>query len=132
MKRDNSYSKGRPGVLGAALFGLCPQCGARSLFAAPAQLALACDECQLDLISLEGGGRFTGLVTMGLAAALIMAAIGIDSIWQPPLWLLPLIWVPVTLLCVVGFLRLYKVVWLYAAYDRWAEQRAVSDEGETP
>ena len=110
--------KGLPGVTQAALFGLCPACGARTVFAAPARVADSCANCALDFSELEGGGRFVGLLTMVIALALIGIAWWIDSTFRPSLVLQMIIWAPVTVAVVIGSLRLFKIVNLYARYER--------------
>ena len=110
-------NKGQPGLLSAALSGLCPRCGARTLFAAPAVLADECAACGLDIIALERGGRFVGVVTMLLALALILAALGVDEWLRPPLWLSLLFFAPLTVGAVIGGLRFYKTMWVYHQYE---------------
>ena len=110
-------NKGQPGLVSAALSGLCPRCGAPTLFAAPAGLADACSACGLDSLALERGGRFVGVVTMLLALVLIMAAFGVDEWLKPPLWASLVFWVPVTAGSVIGALRLYKTLWVYHQYE---------------
>ncbi|MDZ4140187.1 MAG: DUF983 domain-containing protein [Erythrobacter sp.] len=95
---------------------MCPRCGARTLFAAPARLAGECAECGLNFLSLERGGRFVGVVTMLLALALILAALGIDEWLRPPLWASLLFWGPVTAGAVIFGLRFYKAMWVYHQY----------------
>lgn len=109
--------KGQPGLVPAALSGLCPRCGARTLFAAPAALADDCAACQLDIRSLERGGRFVGVVTMLLALVLILAALGLDEWLRPPLWVSLAIWAPVTIGAVIFGLRFYKTMWVYHQYE---------------
>ncbi len=109
--------KGQPGLLSAALCGLCPRCGAKTLFAAPAGLADECARCGLDILSLERGGRFVGVVTMLLALVLILAALGVDEWLRPPLWVSFLFWAPVTVGAVVFGLRFYKTMWVYHQYE---------------
>lgn len=109
--------KGQPGLVSAALSGLCPRCGARTLFAAPAQLADECANCELDILSLERGGRFVGVVTMLLALVLILAALGVDEWLRPPLWATFLFWGPVTVASVVFALRFWKTMWVYHQYE---------------
>lgn len=109
--------KGQPGLLSAALSGLCPRCGAKTLFAAPAGLADACSNCGLDFLSLERGGRFVGVLTMLLALLLILAALGIDAWLRPPLWLQLAFWAPVTVGGVIFALRFYKTMWVYHQYE---------------
>jgi len=109
--------KGQPGIASAALSGLCPRCGASTLFAAPAGLADECASCGLDFLSLERGGRFVGVVTMLLALVLIIAALAVDDWLRPPLWASFLFWGPVTVGAVIFGLRLYKTMWVYHEYE---------------
>ena len=112
-----SEQKGQPGIVSAALSGLCPRCGAKTLFEGPAQLADECSHCGLNILSLERGGRFVGVVTMLLALALMLAALGVDEWLRPPLWLSLVVWLPVTVGGVIGALRLYKTMWVYHQYE---------------
>lgn len=109
--------KGQPGLVSAALSGLCPRCGARTLFTAPAGLADECGTCGLDVLSLQRGGRFVGVLTALLALVLILAALGIDEWLRPPLWASFLFWAPVTVGSVIGALRFYKTMWVYHQYE---------------
>ena len=108
---------GQPGLVSAALSGLCPRCGAPTLFAAPAGLADECSACGLDFLKLERGGRFVGVVTMLLALVLILAALGVDEWLRPPLWASLVFWGPVTVGSVIGGLRFYKTMWIYHQYE---------------
>lgn len=123
MLPDESPSdrKGQPGIVSAALSGLCPRCGARTMFATPAGLADECSACGLDFLSLERGGRFVGVLTMLLALALILAALGVDEWLRPPLWASLLFWGPVTVGVVIFALRLWKTMWVYHQYEERAE-----------
>ena len=109
--------KGQPGLVSAALSGLCPRCGAKTLFAEPAALAKACGSCGLDFHALERGGRFVGVLTMLLALVLILAALGIDEWLRPPLWASFLFWAPVTVGSVLFALRFWKTMWVYHQYE---------------
>lgn len=109
--------QGQPGLVSAALSGLCPRCGAPTLFAAPARLADECATCGLDLLKLERGGRFVGVVTMLLALALILVALTVDEWLRPPLWASLAFWGPVTMGSVIGALRFYKTMWVYHQYE---------------
>ncbi len=106
-----------PSLFRAALSGLCPRCGAKTLFAAPAALAEECGACRLDILSLERGGRFVGILTMLLALVLIIAALAVDEWLRPPLWASFLFWAPVTVGSVIGGLRFYKAMWVYHQYE---------------
>jgi uncharacterized protein (DUF983 family) len=114
-------NKGQPGLVSAALSGLCPRCGERTLFAQAALLADECSACGLDILSLERGGRFVGVVTMLLALVLIVAALAVDEWLRPPLWTSLLFWGPVTVGSVVFALRFYKTMWVYHQYEERSE-----------
>lgn len=109
--------QGQPGLVSAALSGLCPRCGAKTLFAAPAALAETCANCGLDIVSLERGGRFVGVVTMLLALVLILVALGVDEWLRPPIWASLMFWGPVTVGAVIFGLRFYKTMWVYHQYE---------------
>ncbi|MFL0670114.1 MAG: DUF983 domain-containing protein [Erythrobacter sp.] len=111
-------NKGQPGLFSAALSGLCPHCGAPSLFAAPAAIAERCGACGLEFLPLERGSRWAGVFTMLLALVLTGLALGIDALIAPPLWLQLAFWAPVTVGGVIFSLRLFKTWLLYAAYER--------------
>ena len=110
-------TKGQPGFVPAALSGLCPRCGAKTLFVAPAGLADECASCGLDFLGLERGGRFVGVVAMLIALALIMAALGIDAWLRPPLLPSLVFWALAAAGSVIGGLRLYKAMWVYHGYE---------------
>ena len=120
MSADESPSKhkGQPGLVSAALSGLCPRCGAATLFAAPAAVAERCGRCGLDYRSLERGSRWAGVLTIVLAMVLTGAALAVDALLAPPLWLQFAFWAPVTVGGVIFALRCYKTLLLYAAYER--------------
>jgi len=92
------------------------------VFEAPARLALACEACGLDLGALERGGRLGGMLTALIAIILMMLAIGFDAFVRPPLWLQFAVWAPVTVFAVIGTLRLFKTVLLYASYAAQGER----------
>ena len=110
-----SEQKGQPGLVSAALSGLCPRCGAKTLFVAPAGLADECAKCGLDFLA------FVGILTMLLALVLILAALGVDDWLRPPLWASFLFWGPVTVASVIGALRFYKTMWVYHQYEERAQ-----------
>ncbi len=110
-------TRGQSGIVRAALLGLCPRCAEATLFEAPARVALTCEACGLDLGALERGGRFGGVLTALVAILLMLAAVGVDMALDPPLWLQAAFWAPVTVVAVIGALRLFKTVLLCASYE---------------
>ena len=113
--------KGQSGLFRAALLGSCPECGAPTLFEAPARVAMKCSSCGLDFTKYERGGRVSGLFTVFIAIVLIVIALGIETACRPPLWLQAAFWAPVTVGTVIYGLRLFKTVLLYAAFEKAKE-----------
>lgn len=111
---DNRNEKGQPGVTRAALFGSCPCCGARSLWAGPAMLAPCCRCCGAAFAAHEPRGRTLYLFVLPVTVLLMVAAVRLDDALHPPLWLQALLWPPVVVLAVVGTLRLAKAAVLMA------------------
>ena len=114
---SSDLNKGQPGLFRAALLGLCPRCGEKTLFEAPARVALTCSHCELALGTFERGGRLAGVLTALLAIVLMLIALGIEAAFRPPILLQAAFWAPVTMITVVGALRLFKTALLYAAYE---------------
>ncbi len=115
---NSSNKQGQPDLVQAALFGRCPRCGAKTLFEAPAQLAIKCAECELPFAELEGSGRFAGMFTAIIAILLIMLATGLDMWLRPPFWLQLALWLPLTAMVVLASLRVFKTLPMLAAYQR--------------
>lgn len=115
---SHETTEGQSGIVRAALLGLCPRCGEKTLFEAPARVALECPHCKLDLGAYERGGRFGGLLTALVAIILIMLAYAVEATLRPPLWLQAAFWAPVTVFGVIFVLRLFKTTLLYASYEK--------------
>lgn len=111
-------TKGQPGVTQAALFGLCPTCGARSLWVAPAMFAPSCRACGQDFAGAEPKGRAQFLVVLPVTILLVLAALKLDEAFRPPLWTQALGWGAVVPLVMIGALRLAKTAALMRALRR--------------
>jgi uncharacterized protein (DUF983 family) len=107
--------KRQPGLVRAAFFALCPQCGASGVFAAPARFAARCRGCGLDLAAHELSPRSLYPVIAPLVVILVLAALKLDDTLHPPLWVHALVWPPVVVVTVLGALRLARFAWLACA-----------------
>lgn len=121
MKPEQSI-EGQPSIAKAALFGLCPQCGHKSLFAGLGQFAGTCANCDLDFSSYNVGDGPAALLTMVIGTLIIILAMVVDYVFRPPFWVHVLIWVPITAALTVITLRVAKAGLLAAEhYDRARE-----------
>lgn len=100
----------------AALYGLCPRCGARSLFVGPVAFAERCGACGLDFSSFNVGDGPAAILTLVLGAVVVGAAVTIQLRFGPPMWLQILVWAPLTIAGVVGALRVTKAALIGAEY----------------
>lgn len=126
---SGEFGKGRPGLGKAALFGLCPQCDAKSMFAGPVAFSEKCDSCGLDYSSFNVGDGPAALLTMVIGAVIIVLAFLLDIAVRPPFWIHAVIWIPVTIAMVVVCLRAAKGALLTLEYRNKAGESAAA---ETP
>jgi uncharacterized protein (DUF983 family) len=126
MKPEQSI-EGQPSIAKAALFGLCPQCGHKSLFAGLGQFADTCTNCGLDFSSYNVGDGPAALLTMAIGALIIVLALIVDSAFRPPFWIHVIIWVPFTAALTVITLRMAKAALLAAEHRNRASEAGKSD-----
>jgi uncharacterized protein (DUF983 family) len=113
-------SKGQPSLQEAALFGLCPRCGERTLFAGPIKFAATCSACGLDFGKFNVGDGPAAFLTMIVGAVVVILALTLQLSLEPPWWVHVLLWVPLTTLGVVGGLRLAKGALMWSEYRQKA------------
>jgi uncharacterized protein (DUF983 family) len=128
MDPDPDTEKGQPGIAQAALFGLCPHCGSRTLFEGPVKFAPKCDVCELDFGKFNVGDGPAGFLTLIIGAVLVGLALWLDAAVRPPLWVHALIWVPVTIGAVLVGLRYAKGALLAAEFRNKAGEGRVREE----
>lgn len=120
-------TEGQPGVAMAALFGCCPRCHSRTLFAGVATFADRCRVCGLDYTRFNVGDGPAAFLTLIIGAIITGLAIWLELAAQPPFWVHVILWVPLTAAGVVAGLRACKAWLLQAEYRRSAGE-AVNDD----
>lgn len=128
MDPESDTAKGQPGIAQAALFGLCPRCGERTLFEGPVKFAPRCRVCGLDFDKFNVGDGPAGFLTLIIGAVLVGLALWLDAAVRPPLWVHALIWVPVTIGAVLVGLRYAKGALLAAEFRNRAGEGKVREE----
>ena len=108
----------QPGLVQAALFGLCPRCGARTLFDGVAQFAPKCGACGLDFARFNVGDGPAAFLTLIIGALVVGLAIWVEVSFAPPFWVHLVLWVPLTAGAVIWGLRAAKAALLAAEYQR--------------
>ena len=116
MAHTPEPSKGQPGLAEAALFGLCPRCGGRTLFAGPTRFAERCRACGLDLTRFNVGDGPAAFLTLGIGAIIVALALWLQLAAEPPWWVHAILWLPLTVAGVVLGLRVAKAALLQSEY----------------
>ncbi|MEP5937402.1 MAG: DUF983 domain-containing protein [Erythrobacter sp.] len=111
-----AHDNGQPGIAQAALFGLCPQCGSRTLFEGVIKFAPRCKECGLGLERFNVGDGPAAFVTLIIGAITVALALWLDAAVRPPFWVHALIWIPFTTAAVLWGLRVAKGALLVSEY----------------
>ena len=112
--------KGQPGLTEAALFGFCPQCGARTLFSGWTRFAERCRACGLDLTGFNVGDGPAAFLTMIVGALVVAQALALQLSAEPPWWVHAALWIPLTVAGVVLGLRVVKAALLQSEYRNQA------------
>jgi uncharacterized protein (DUF983 family) len=115
-----------PTAVRAALGGLCPRCGARTLFNGLLRFAPSCRACGFDLSTFNVGDGPVAFLILIVGAVVTALAITVQLTFLPPFWVHIILWVPFTLAAVILLLRLSKALLLVLEYrHRAAEGRIV-------
>ena len=120
-------SKGQPGIPAAALFGLCPQCGARSLFDGPARFAPRCPSCGLDYAQFNVGDGPAAFLTMIVGALVVGLAVWLEFAVHPPFWVHIILWIPLVAGLTLWGRRVSKGALLAAEFRRKAIEATSKD-----
>jgi uncharacterized protein (DUF983 family) len=109
------------------LLGLCPRCGARSLYRGLASFAAVCRGCGLDYASFnvgDGPAAFLILIVGGIVTGL---AVALELGASPPFWVHFLLWLPLTVALVMASLRVAKGLLLALEYRHRAREGRISE-----
>jgi len=111
----------------AALKGLCPRCGATTLFDGFARFAPRCRACQLDFSAFNVGDGPAAFLTLIVGSLITALAIAVELSFEPPFWVHVLLWVPLTAAAVLGSLRIAKGALLISEYRNNAREGRAQD-----
>jgi uncharacterized protein (DUF983 family) len=112
-----------PTIAQAGLKGLCPRCGAKTLYGDRwLQFQPRCSACGLDIAAFNVGDGPAAFLTLILGTLIVAAAVVLEVKASPPLWVHLLLWIPVTIASVFASLRIAKAALLAAEYRNRAEE----------
>jgi uncharacterized protein (DUF983 family) len=111
-----------PPVTQVALKGLCPRCGAPTLFASFIRFAPRCRACTLDFSSFNVGDGPAAFLTLIIGTLITILAIALELAADPPVWVHVILWVPLTLVLVVLSLRVAKAALIALEFRNQARE----------
>ncbi len=103
----------------------CPECGKGTLLSGLLSLRESCPVCGHDFTGY-GGADGPAYIAIVLVSTIVMVlAVWLDLACEPPLWVHALLWIPLTSLLSILFLRHAKA-WIVAAHY----QHAIREPGD--
>ncbi|RYB07000.1 DUF983 domain-containing protein [Lichenibacterium ramalinae] len=106
----------------AAMAGRCPRCGRGRLFRSFLDIAERCDACGLSYAFADAGDGPAVFVSFAALIVVVALALVIDAAYEPPIWLLMLIILPLVPILCLGMLRPIKGLMIGLQYRNKAGQ----------
>ena len=116
----------------SALLGLCPNCGARTMFAGVIRFSPRCSACGLDYDGFNVGDGPAALLIMAVGAIVVTGAVSLQLAMRPPFWVHILLWLPLATVLVVGLLRFAKAALLTIEARRAAHEGRIVSGAPVP
>src|SRR6476661_4672431 len=116
-----------PSPLLVALRGLCPRCGAGTLFQSVAGFARKCRVCSLDFEAFNVGDGPAAFLILIVGALVVGLAITVELSFSPPWWVHVLLWLPLATAAVIFSLRVAKGLLLALEYRHRAQEGRIVD-----
>ena len=120
VRFDDHYPPQSPWSTGFA--ARCPRCGDGRLFKSFIEVTDKCEVCGLDYKFADAGDGPAVFVTLLGGFLLLGMALFVQMTFVPPVWLLMLIFAPLTLIVCIGMLRPLKGILIALQYRNKAEQ----------
>lgn len=108
--------------LACGIQGACPRCGARTLFAGVARFADVCPACELRFDVFNVGDGPAAFLTLIVGAIITGLGAWLEVAVAPPWWVHAVLWVPLTIVLVLGLLRVSKGMLLAFEYRNAARE----------
>jgi uncharacterized protein (DUF983 family) len=116
-----------PTPLASGIGGLCPRCAARTLFQGLVTFAPRCRACGLDFTSFNVGDGPAAFLVLLVGTLITGLAVWLELATEPSFWVHLLIWPALTLVLVVGSLRVAKGMLLTLEYRNAAREGRIVD-----
>ena len=102
--------------------GRCPRCGQGHLFKGYLSLNESCKRCGLDFSYIDTGDGPAVFVIFIVSIIIVAAAIAVEFMFMPPIWLHILIWWPLIIVLCLTLLRPLKGLMIALQYAQKAHE----------
>jgi uncharacterized protein (DUF983 family) len=119
---NQSYDRSPPSALSVGLRGRCPRCGRGRLFDGYLATRPACESCGLDFRFIDSGDGPAFFVMSFVGIVVVALALWMEFTFQPRLWIIMAVTIPVTLLLSFGLVRPAKGLLIALQYQNKAEE----------
>ena len=113
----------------AGLMGKCPRCGQGKLFHGFLTVAARCKVCGLSFRGHDSGDGPAVFVIFILGFGVTGAAVLVEYLYAPPLWVHAVLWIPATLAVTLGLLRPLKGLLVAMQYRNRAAEGRLDQRG---
>ena len=100
----------RPNPNLAGLLGRCPNCAKGPLFKGFLKVSERCAACGYDLKAADSGDGPAVFIVLAVGCIVVFAALFTDLAFRPPIWVHLVLWLPLTVILSLLFLRPFKGV----------------------
>jgi uncharacterized protein (DUF983 family) len=119
-----------PNPILAGLACRCPRCGKGKMFAGFIGLKPHCEACGLDYAFIDAGDGPAVFVILFAGFVVVGAALVVETLYAPPLWVHAVLWLPLILLTTLLPLRAMKGVLIALQYHHKAAEGRLQRRGE--
>jgi uncharacterized protein (DUF983 family) len=115
-RTDVPTSAPAPSALGAGLRCRCPACGRGPLFEGFLSVRRTCPVCGADFEGQDSGDGPVAFIILIVGAIVVGLALVTEVEYSPPVWLHLLLWLPLTVVLVLGLMRPFKSTMIALQY----------------
>ena len=119
---DGGPEEAQVSPLLVGLSGRCPRCGKGPLFRGFIALAPRCKVCGLDYSFADSGDGPAVFIALIGGFIVLGAALWTEIVYEPPLWLHMVLFLPLTIIVCLGLLRPFKGVLIALQYRNKAAE----------
>ncbi len=109
-------SDAQPSPLTAGLGGRCPRCGQGRLFRGFLKIVNRCEVCGLNLAAQDSGDGPVAFIVLLVGFIVVGGALVVEVKFGWPVWLHLLVWLPLTVVLCLAFMRPFKGVLVALQY----------------